>query len=148
MSKQLDVIDKAYNDIDALYNQRMSENPLHKSYAQGMVTQFADNLRESNQRNAAMSAVNGGVTAEQIAAQKAAGTQALGSVASAVSQNAETQQQAYDQMKVGATQNMAAQKVQALDNEAARKASIWGAAISGVAGVGAGVMGNTSIWGK
>ena len=148
MSKQLDVIDRAYSDIDTLYKQRMSENPLHKSYAQGMMTQFADSLREANGQNAAMAAVGGGVTAEQLAAQKAANAQALGSAASAISQNAEAQQQAYDQMKVGATQNLAAQKVQTLDKEQERKAALWGAAISGAAGIAAGAMGNASIWRK
>jgi len=145
MSKQLDVLDNAYNEVNALYNQRSNENPMQKAYAQGLMSSFAENLKNANQQNAAMAAVGGGMSPEQIAAQKAANAQNMGGVANAISTNAEQSQQAYDQMKVNATQNIAAQKVQTLDAEQARKNAMWQSVIAGASGIASKAVGG--IWG-
>lgn len=117
------------------YDRRYNEDATQKADAQALLTMTEQSILNRNKQAAGAAAV-GGASEESVAAQKAAGNQALANAVSTINANAEAQKAAIEDQYIQRTNANAS----ALNQMEANRAANLAKAAQGMAAAGADVM--------
>lgn len=133
-------VNKQLSANEDWYNRRYNEDATQKADAQRLLTQTEQSILNRNKQAAGAAAVMGG-TEESVAAQKAAGNQALADAVSQINANAEAQKSAIEQQYMAKNDALQGQLQQMQANKAANVAQ----AVSGIADAAGSVMSSGAL---